>query len=70
MRKRNKEELELYKRMYSYLFNTITDITRLQTPNYDYVIGVLKQAQIDTEEMYISYEEDKANGKIVKFPIV
>ena len=48
-------EEELYKKMYYHLFNAVTDAINTKDPFEQIVI--LKQAQIDTEEMYISYEE-------------
>ncbi|MBQ8183256.1 MAG: hypothetical protein IJ025_05080 [Clostridia bacterium] len=45
---------ELFWQMYSKLFNTITDVLPL-IENIK-VAETLKQAQIDTEEMYISKE--------------
>ena len=46
-------EKELFWEMYCKLFNTITDVLPLieNTKASD----ILKQAQIDTEEMYINY---------------
>ncbi len=48
-------EEELYKKMYYHLFNAVTDAINSKDPFEQIVI--LKQAQIDTEEMYISYGE-------------
>ncbi len=48
-------ENELYKKMYLYLFNAVTDA--INEPNHIKRIEMMKQAQIDTEEMYISYCE-------------
>ena len=48
-------ENELYKKMYLHLFNAITDA--INEPNHIRRIEMMKQAQIDTEEMYISYCE-------------
>ena len=48
-------EEELYKKMYYHLFNAVTDAINTKDPFEQ--IDILKQAQIDTEEMYISYEE-------------
>ncbi|MBQ8183386.1 MAG: hypothetical protein IJ025_05750 [Clostridia bacterium] len=45
---------ELFWKMYSKLFNTITDVLPLIENTK--VSETLKQAQIDTEEMYISKE--------------
>ena len=47
--------MENYKEMYYRLFNKITD-----------AIEILKQAQIETEEMFINADENE--NKIVKFP--
>ncbi len=44
-------ESELYKKMY----NAVTDA--INEPNHIKKIEMIKQAQIDTEEMYISYCE-------------
>lgn len=48
--------MDVYKKMYYHLFNEITDI--LETDVDDFTREKLKQAQIDTEEMYISIEDD------------
>ena len=48
-------ENELYKKMYLHLFNAVTDA--INEPNHIRRIEMMKQAQIDTEEMYISYCE-------------
>lgn len=48
-------ENELYKKMYYHLFNAVTDA--IEEVNPIKRIDILKQAQIDTEEMYISYNE-------------
>ena len=49
-----KSELELMKDMYFHLFNSITDA--LPYIRNEKAIEILKQAQVDTEEMYISVE--------------
>ncbi len=46
-------ENELYKKMYLHLFNAVTDA--INEPNHIKRIEIMKQAQIDTEEMYISH---------------
>ena len=46
-------ENELYKKMYVHLFNAVTDA--INEPNHIKRIEMMKQAQIDTEEMYISH---------------
>ena len=48
-------ENDLYKKMYLHLFNAVTDA--INEPNHIRRIEIMKQAQIDTEEMYISYCE-------------
>ncbi len=48
-------EKELYKKMYLHLFNAVTDA--INEPNHIKRIEMMKQAQIDTEEMYISHCE-------------
>ncbi len=44
--------MNIYKKMYYHLFNAVTDAIYEQ--NHIKRIEILKQAQIDTEEMYIS----------------
>ena len=44
--------MNIYKKMYYHLFNAVTDA--IYEPNHIKRIEILKQAQIDTEEMYIS----------------
>ena len=41
--------------MYLHFFNAVTDA--INEPNHIKRIEIMKQAQIDTEEMYISYCE-------------
>ena len=48
-------ENELYKKMYLHLFNAVTDA--INEPNHIKRIEMMKRAQIDTEEMYISHCE-------------
>lgn len=48
-------ENELYKKMYLHLFNAVTDA--INEPNHIKRIEMMKQAQIDTEEMHISHCE-------------
>ena len=50
-------EKELYWSMYSKLFNSITDA--LPYIENTKATDILKQAQIDTEEMYISFGENE-----------
>lgn len=49
-----KKETELFKNMYYLLFNSITDALPYIKDNK--ALEILKQAQIDTEEMYINEE--------------
>ena len=50
----NKNESELLKKMYLHLFNSITDaLTYIRNEK---ALEILKQAQIDTEEMFINME--------------
>ncbi len=49
-------ENELYKKMYYQLFNAITDAVNEKNPVKR--IEILKHAQIETEEMYISFDEN------------
>lgn len=49
------KELQLYKKMYSTLFNGIVDAEKLGSR--DEVIEFLKQKQIVTEEMFMSFGE-------------
>ena len=50
-------EKELYWNMYSKLFNSTTDA--LPYIESSKAAQILKQAQIDTEEMYISFDDSK-----------
>ncbi|MBD5153632.1 MAG: hypothetical protein HDT15_00780 [Oscillibacter sp.] len=58
---------ELYKKMYHRLFNAITDALRLlEEGNIWGAKKLLMDAQGETEEMYISYEDNKDSDKIVE----
>lgn len=46
----------MYKKMYFHLFNTITDA--LEENDIIVLKEILKQGQIETEEMYIEGNED------------
>ena len=46
----------MYKKMYFRLFNTITDA--LEENDIEKMREILKNGQIETEEMYINGEED------------
>lgn len=47
----------MYKKMYFLLFNAITDA--LRTNDFEKAEIILKQAQIDAEEIYISQDDEK-----------
>ena len=49
--------MDVYKKMYYHLFNAKTDI--LETDVDDFTREKLKQAQIDTEEIFISFDGEK-----------
>ncbi len=53
---RGSENVKLYKQMYLHLFNVVT--TALEVENIDEIKEILKQGQIDTEEMYINGNGD------------
>ncbi len=46
----------MYKKMYFHLFNVITDA--LEENDITVLKEILKQGQIETEEMYIESDED------------
>ena len=49
----------IYKKLYFKLFNSISDaIQQIKSRNYGKAEDILKKAQIDSEELYIS-EADK-----------
>ena len=50
-------ENELYKKMYYRLFNRVTDALNAKTKEES--DEILKNAQIETEEMYISFEDEE-----------
>lgn len=55
-----------YKRLYIFLFNKITDaIEMLEFREFSAAKELLKNAQIETEEMYLQQEEER---KILLFP--
>lgn len=47
--------MSIYKKMYYHLFNCVTDA--LEEADIDKVKEILKNAQIETEEIYISSDE-------------
>ena len=58
---------ELYEKMYHRLFNAITDALRLlEEGNIWEAKKLLMDVQGETEEMYMSYEDDKDSDKIVE----
>ena len=50
-----KNDADMYRKMYSKLFNVITDVIELCEDSK--CVEMLKQAQRDTEEIYITYYE-------------
>ena len=50
-----------YQRLYTMLFNGITDaLGQLDEQNYGNVKMILKNVQIDAEQLYLLQEEDEA----------
>ncbi len=52
--------MNLYKKMYYHLFNAVTDA--LEENNIEEIKRTLIKAQQETEEMYISSEEENMNA--------
>ncbi len=50
-----KNDTEMYKEMYYKLFNVITDV--IEMCRDEKCINILKQAQIETEDIFITYYE-------------
>ncbi len=50
-----KNDTEMYKEMYFKLFNVITDVIEICPDERS--INILKQAQMDTENIYVNYYE-------------
>ena len=50
------EKMSVYKKMYLGLFNAVTDA--LEKDDVDEIKEILKKGQIDSEEIYISNEDD------------
>lgn len=50
-----KNDVDMYQKMYSKLFNTITDVVKIC--NDKKCAEILKDAQKETEEIYITYYE-------------
>lgn len=49
----------MYKKMYYRLFNSITDaLTALEQQNFGAAAEILRQAQIDSEEIYLDAEDE------------
>lgn len=47
-----------YKKMYFHLFNSLTDIlTALNQDDSDTAIELIKKAQCEAEDMYLTYEK-------------
>ena len=52
--------MEIYKKMYYRLFNAITDaLAALEQQNFGTAAEILRQAQIDSEELYLDAEDDE-----------
>ena len=52
-------EMEIYKKMYYRLFNSITDaLAALEQQNFGAAAEILRQAQIDSEEIYLDAEDE------------
>lgn len=50
-----KNDADMYQKMYSKLFNTITDVIGIC--NDEKCIEILKEAQNETEDIYVTYYE-------------
>ena len=50
-----KNDADMYQKMYSKLFNTITDV--IEICNDEKCVRILKEAQKETEDIYITYYE-------------
>ena len=50
-----KNDAEMYKQMYCRLFNTITDVNEICTDKK--CVEILKEAQKETEDIFITYYE-------------
>lgn len=48
-------DLEMYKKMYSTLFNSVTDVIRICKDEKS--VELLKKAQRETENIYMTYYE-------------
>ena len=50
----------MYKNMYFHLFNAVTDaLTQLERQNFGAAAEILRQAQIDSEEIYLDAEDEE-----------
>ncbi|MBQ6837810.1 MAG: hypothetical protein IJO44_03130 [Clostridia bacterium] len=50
-----KNDANMYQKMYYHLFNAVTDV--IQSCKDKECVEILKQAQLDTEEIFITYYE-------------
>ena len=49
----------MYKKMYFHLFNSITDaLTALERQNFGAAAEILRQAQNDSEELFLDAEDE------------
>lgn len=51
--------MSVYKKMYCRLFNRITDVIYDKEKSKEEMIEALKQAQLETEEIFMSFEENE-----------
>ncbi len=59
--------MDCYKDLYFYLFNQITNaLQALESDNSSHAISILRNAQIQTEESYISWNSNTDN-EIIQF---
>ena len=50
----------MYKNMYFHLFNAVTDALRqMERQNFGAAAEILRQAQIDSEEIYLDAEDEE-----------
>lgn len=56
--------MELYKKMYLHLFNTITDVRScILRMEYENAYNLLSEAQEETERMYMDAEDEGAEKR-------
>ena len=58
----------MYKKMYFHLFNSITDaLAALERQNFGAAAEILRQAQIDSEEIYLDAEDEDEKRSLPKW---